>query len=1078
MKLQIKLGAMPIYLRTLGGLWLEGSAFRRPKPLLLLAYLALEGPKPRRYLAELFFMEAADQMNSLSRALSYLRQEVPGVIEADNKKVWGTVSCDASELLSFTDNKQFEKCLGLYQGAFAADYELGLSEELEEWLYGTREILAAKARNAFLNLGESEAAKSNFSQAAQLAEKAYKLKEAKELEPDDFRRLYNLLYAGNSPLAADIRKEAKSFEIPLELSREEAKAHLSEVSETTLETANNLPLPKSSFVGRDQELIAIATQLAEPDCRLLTLHGTGGVGKSRLALQAAYDQLKAGTWEGIYFVALDALSSIDSIPSVIAEVTGLNLAGEDNAQRQLEHWLGARNILLILDNYEHLITGAMLTSHLLETCPNLRLIVTSRERLNVLEEWVLPLKGLTIPTQLSQNPKDIGQLSAVQLFTERAKQTKLDFTLQPEDNAHVLRLCLAVEGLPLGLELAASWVKLMPLAEITENIQQLSAVPTTLQTVAEQQRSLQSAFEHSWKLLTMQQQEALKKLSVFVGGFQREAAAEVAGVTLPQLATLVDKSLVRLSDTYRFDFHALLHQFAREKLSKDEAVKREVEAAHLTYYLTKSQEYAKNFNNEKAKETMTFLAKENANLTAAWQRSHDADVLMDFIKVLAVYHRRRGIWEEQQGLLEYTLAVTEQQEKTEHLPKLYNLLAEVQQTKGNLHEAKKLLERSLSYQTENVTATKAESLNELGGIHYNGRDFDKALPYFEEALQIYRDLDDVYGQGEELNNIGICYYEQADYQKAIQIWKQAITLHRRVKNLDQQALLLNNLGGAYRQLGELEEALVHFEKARDLQRELGNQAILILLLSNIAAISFLRGEFHQSLNMYSEIFAWQETNHDSLGQAITLNSKAMIFERFGDLEEAQRYLERALTLQESLDDRLNRAITLYNLSNVLLQLNKVERAKIMAKASLKLAEETDNAFAKANAFYFMGDVLFAQANLAAAEKNYHEAAALHHSLSNKSGLVMSYSGLAKLYYFKSDYRAAEKWARESLQLAIPMNLRPDIRNAKAILAKLYKELRQEERAIQLAKEVIHLDEFLHHPKLEEDKALFKEVVSA
>ncbi len=1069
---------MPMYLHTLGGLRLEGSSFRRPKPLLLLAYLALEGAKPRRYLAELFFMEASDRMNSLSRALSYVRQEAPGVIDADNKKVWATVGCDAAELLGLTDSKQFEKCLELYQGAFAVDYDLELRGDLEEWLYGTREILAAKARHAFLTLGESEAAKGDFFQAARLAEKAYKLREVVELGPDDFGRLYNLLYAGNSPLAAEVRKEAEGFEIPLELSREEAKAQLSEIVEAAHDIPNNLPVPKTSFIGRDQELIEIAQQLSKKDCRLLTLHGTGGVGKSRLALQAAYDQRKGGIWEGVYFVALDALSSIDSIPSAIAEAMGLNLTGEDEVQRQLEHWLGIKKILLILDNYEHLITRATLTSRLLETCPNLRLIVTSRERLNVPEEWVLPLKGLTIPTQFPENPLDIGQLSAVQLFIERAKQTKLDFALPPEDNTHVLRLCQAVEGLPLGLELAASWVKLMPLSEITENIQQLSATPTTLQTVAEQQRSLQSAFEHSWKLLTMQQQEALKKLSIFAGGFQREAAAEVAGVTLPTLAGLVDKSLVRLSDSYRFDFHALLHQFAGEKLSEDEAVKWGVEAAHSSYYLTKSQEYAKNFNNEKAKETMTFLAKENANLTAAWKRSQNAEVLMAFIKVLTVYHQRRGLWEEQQRLVEYTLTLAEQTKTVQHFPKLYNLLAEIQQNKGNLYEAKKLLELSLSYQAETPTTIKAESLNELGGIHYNRREFDRALLYFEEALQIYQNLDDVYGQGEELNNIGICYYQQTGYQKAIQTWKQALTLQRRVKNLDQQALLLNNLGGAYQQLGELEEAVVYYEKSKNLREELNNWEEAFYTLKNIHTIHFLRGEFSQSLEICERIFNFYQSTHDDAGLAHIFNEKAMILERLGRLEEAQHLLQQALAIQEKLEDRLDRAITLNNLSTVLLQLGNLDRAKVMVKEALELATETENLVAKGYALHFMADIMFEQGDARTTETIYQEALSIHQSINNKPGLVMTYNGLARLNYFRTDYASTELWAKESLRLATPMNLRPDIRTAKYLLAKLYRETGHEEKAIQLAREVLYLDDFLYHPKREEDKNLFREVLNA
>ena len=180
-------------LRTLGGLGLGGSDFSRPKPLLLLAYLSLEGPKPRRYLADLFFMEAKDPLNSLSRALSYLRKEVPDAIEADHQKAWTTIGCDAAELLSLADKRQFEKCVELYGGPFVETLAIELGSELEEWVYGTREYLAGRMREALLQTAEGEASRGNFVQAASHAEAAYTLTGAPELEPEHFERVYSLL---------------------------------------------------------------------------------------------------------------------------------------------------------------------------------------------------------------------------------------------------------------------------------------------------------------------------------------------------------------------------------------------------------------------------------------------------------------------------------------------------------------------------------------------------------------------------------------------------------------------------------------------------------------------------------------------------------------------------------------------------------------------------------------------------------------------------------------------------------------------------------------------------------------------
>jgi AAA domain len=406
-------------LQTLGGLRLAGTGFTGQKLLLLVAYLAIEGAKPRRYLAELFFMDNKDPLNNLSRALSDLRKVDAGIVEADHKRVWTTLECDSAELMKAVETQQFETCLTLYQGAFAEDLTMEMGTELEEWVYSTREILAAKARTAFFTLGETEASQGNFSRAALLAEKAYRLKEASELEPDDFARLYTLLYAGGSPLAAEVRKEAESFEIPLDLSRDKAKAQFSEKVEIVHDIPNNLPPAKTSFVGRDQELIEIAQQLAKEDCRLLTLHGMGGIGKSRTATEVAYHQLRAAKGsspsftDGIFFIALDALTSAEMIPSAIAEALEVDMQGLDDVLTQVKTFIGGKKLLLILDNFEHLMDGATLAADLLTACPELKMLVTSREVLKLEEEWVKDLEGLQYPPSTAMTLEEAQHYEAV-----------------------------------------------------------------------------------------------------------------------------------------------------------------------------------------------------------------------------------------------------------------------------------------------------------------------------------------------------------------------------------------------------------------------------------------------------------------------------------------------------------------------------------------------------------------------------------------------------------------------------------------------------------------------------------------
>jgi predicted ATPase len=867
---------MPMYLRTLGGLSLENSSFRRPKPLLLLAYLALEGAKPRRYLGELFFMDAADQMNSLSRALSYLRQEVPDVIDADNKKVWATVSCDAAELLSLTDTKQFEKCLELYKGAFAVDYDLELSEELEEWLYGTREILAAKARQAFLTLGEQEASKGNFSQAAHLAEKAYRLREAKELEPDDFARLHNLLYAGNSPLAAEVRQEAESFEIPLELSREEAKAQLSETVETAHDIPNNLPPPKTSFIGRDQELIEIAQQLAKKDCRLLTLHGMGGIGKSRLAIQAAYDQLRATRGfsplfkDGVYFVTLDALTSAELIPSSIAEALSLELQGQEDTLSQVKRFIGRKHVLLLLDNYEHLMAGATLTSRLLEACPNLKLLVTSRERLNVEEEWVLTLDGLAVPstTQLSEAER----FDALNLFVQRSKRAMLEFSLTQENLPHALKICQLVEGSPLGIELAAVWVKTLPVAEIAKEIESnLNILETPTKNIAERHQSIRAAFEHSWKLLTDREQEVLRKLSVFVGGFRREAAAEVAGATLPLLAGLVDKSLLRVSENGRYDRHLSILEFTKSKLSEFDKEDKNTRK-RLTFYICNFLEnQLRLISMETQKQVFRAIDEDMNNIITALQFSLEMMEVSKFLTIMQLlvvktqYFDARGYSTTFLEYLKKAIAIAKTLENFEAAHYLSTKLGNTyRELIGDFEQAEKAYSDALKLAEVINNTHRQIILLSLLGVIYAQKESVISSNYFDRAEFLAEQNQDFLALSHVLQNKSHVAALAGNYDKLHFLSKEAIDVVRKLKTvsnvnqLDVDANLffsLLNLSDAKRLLNQEEAAISTIIEALKIAEVQDNKLWIAYALQQ-------KGEIYQFFRKHEKA---QENYNQALG---------------------------------------------------------------------------------------------------------------------------------------------------------------------------------------------------------------------
>jgi tetratricopeptide (TPR) repeat protein/DNA-binding SARP family transcriptional activator len=276
-----------MYLRTLGRLELEGTSFQRPKPLLLLAYLAIEGPKPRRVLADLFFMDTADAFNSLSRAVSYLRRDAPGSIESDEKRVWTTLECDVKHFLALLDAKDLDRAITLYKGMFLEGFDLPLGEELEEWLYAKREHLAGRVQSALLTLAEQSATRGDFASASKRAEQAYLLESAPEPEPEALSRFYALFVAGNSSYVAQVRATAKEFDIDL--------------SQTTLQSQQRLHKP---FLGRKRELERLTHLEAG---QWAWVKGGAGIGKTSL-LQQLQGQYVPGRM-GLPYATLEPLVS-------------------------------------------------------------------------------------------------------------------------------------------------------------------------------------------------------------------------------------------------------------------------------------------------------------------------------------------------------------------------------------------------------------------------------------------------------------------------------------------------------------------------------------------------------------------------------------------------------------------------------------------------------------------------------------------------------------------------------------------------------------------------------------------------
>lgn len=878
------------------------QGFESRKALALLCYLALRGqPQTRAHLAELFWEGKSEERGrgNLNRVLHNLTQILPGAL-VTNRQTIGVATDDLlwidtavfEALVARGDPDSLARAAELYRGDLMTELQLDDCSDFEQWLDGAREHWRQQQTGLLQRLIAYHQQRGTPAEGLPWASRLL------QLDPwDEFahRTMMELLDQSGQQQAALVQFETCRRVLKEELGVEPepetlelyeriraspnrpALAVAALFEQVTLAPVrhNSLPTPTTSFVDRQAELALLLERLRDPACRLVTLTGPGGIGKSRLALEAAIrlaaDNSPADPFtNGVVFVPLaavdaaswgglsDETAAVYALATSIADALRMVFSGPDTPPVQVRNYLREKELLLVLDNCEQLLAAVGFLGDLLYLAPDLKILATSQVRLYLQGEHIVELKGLSFPNDTAQAN---GEHSALTLFLQRAQAVHPSFALTRENRTAAARIAQLVDGMPLGLELAASWVRVLSCSEIARELEQsLGFLKTRHRDAPRRHQSLHAVFDYAWGSLSEDEQRSLRRLSVFRGGFTREAADAVAEADLPLLVSLMDNSLLRRSspaeesEGMRFELLEVVRLYAAEKLAEaDRAQPQEaagVADLHSRYYLGLLHQRLPDLRGVRQRAALAEIAGEIENIRQAlrWAiQRNTVDLAEQAVSGLFHFYNMRSWFAEGESIFK----------------QMAGWLASLQQ-----HDP------AARFVWGRVLARQGWFAFQLGS-------HTEAQHLLEQSLAILRALGHNAALEFPLHRLAVVLAERGDCEAALQTWEEANAISAATADNYRIAISKTILCQISALQGRYREAQRYGQESLALDRAIGNRWGAAFSLIHLGSISYALGDYAEARSAIQESMLIRNETGD-------LRGVAQCLEMLGDVALAQK----------------------------------------------------------------------------------------------------------------------------------------------------------------------------------------------